>query len=121
MADADATQGRLSSEWDTPYAIGDTVAGNYLIEGLAGKGGMGFVYRTRDLKLGRTVALKFLPSEVSASDRVKQRFLTEALLAAALDHPNIGSIYGIDVSVEGRTFIVMAYYDEPSLAGRIHL
>jgi serine/threonine protein kinase len=79
-------------------------------EGLAGKGGMGFVYRTRDLKLGRTVALKFLPSEVSASDREKQRFLTEARLAAALDHPNIGSIYGIDVSVEGRTFIVMAYY-----------
>ena len=121
MADADATQGRLSSEWDTPYAIGDTVADNYLIEGLAGKGGMGFVYRARDLKLDRTVALKFLPSEVSATEREKQRFLKEARLAAALDHPNIGSIYGIDVSAEGRTFIVMAYYEGPSLAARIHL
>ena len=121
MADADATQGRLSSEWETPQAIGDTVAGNYLIEGLAGKGGMGFVYRARDLKLDRTVALKFLPSEVNATEREKQRFLKEARLAAALDHPNIGSIYGIEVSAEGRTFIVMAFYEGPSLAERIHL
>src|SRR5262249_27031794 len=57
----------------------------------------------------------------SATEREKQRFLKEARLAAALDHPNIGSIYGIDVSAEGRTFIVMAYYEGPSLAHRIHL
>lgn len=121
MADADATQGRSNREWDTPYAIGDTVAGNYLIEGLAGRGGMGFVYRAHDLKLDRTVALKFLPSEVSVTEKEKQRFLKEARLAAALDHPNIGSIYGIDVSAQARTFIVMAYYEGPSLAERIHL
>src|SRR5215472_7621124 len=119
MADADATQARSSIEWESPYAVGETVAGHYLIEGYAGKGGMGFVYRARDLKLDRTVALKFLPSEVNASEREKQRFVKEARLAAALDHPNIGAIYGIDVTAEGRTFIIMAYYDGPSLAERI--
>src|SRR5215469_9784458 len=100
MADADATQARSNSEWESPYAVGDTVSGNYVIEGHAGKGGMGLVYRACDLKLNRTVALKFLPSGVNASEKEKQRFLKEARLAAGLDHPNIGAIYGIDVTAD---------------------
>ena len=120
MVDADATQARSTSGWQGLFAVGEIVAGNYLVLGHAGKGGMGVVYRARDLKLERTVALKFLPDEVTASEREKQRFLQEAKLAAALDHPNIGAIYGIDKTSDGRAFIVMAFYEGPSLAVRVH-
>src|ERR1019366_379804 len=121
MPDADATRARSTSGWQSLFAVGDIVAGNYLILGYAGKGGMGVVYRARDLKLERTVALKFLPEEVTASEKEQQRFLTEARMAAALDHPDIGAIYGIESTGDSRGFIVMAFYDGQSLAERIHL
>jgi tetratricopeptide (TPR) repeat protein len=98
---------------------GELVAGNYQIAGIAGTGGMGVVYRALDLRLQRTVALKFLPSELNASERDKQRFLQEARTASSLDHPNIGVIYGIEETADDRTFIVMAYYEGQSLATRI--
>ncbi len=98
---------------------GELVAGNYQIAGIAGTGGMGVVYRALDLKLQRTVALKFLPPELNASERDKQRFLREARTASSLDHPNIGVIYGIEETADDRTFIVMAYYEGQSLATRI--
>jgi tetratricopeptide (TPR) repeat protein len=98
---------------------GELVAGNYQIGGVAGSGGMGVVYRALDLKLQRTVALKFLPSALNASERDKQRFLQEARTASSLDHPNIGVIYGIEETADDRTFIVMAYYEGQSLATRI--
>jgi len=119
MAGADATQPRSTNQPQTVFSVGDLVAGNYQIHAHAGSGGMGVVYRARDVKLERTVALKFLPSEVNASDREKQRFLTEARLAAALDHPNIGAIHGIDTTEDGRMFIIMAFYEGLSLASRI--
>lgn len=121
MADADATRARSTTPRQTQFAIGEIVAGNYQIVGHVGKGGMGVVYRARELKLERFVALKFLPDEVNASEKDKQRFIQEARLAAALDHPNIGAIYGIESTEDGRTFIVMAFYDGQSLAARIHL
>ncbi len=99
--------------------VGELVAANYQVLGTAGSGGMGVVYRALDLKLQRTVALKFLPSEVNASDRDKKRFLQEARTASALDHPNIGVIYGIEETADDRTFIAMAYYEGQSLATRI--
>lgn len=120
MADEGVTR-EIPSEVANLIAIGDVVAGNYQILAHAGAGGMGIVYRARDLKLERTVALKFLPSEVNASEKDKQRFLKEARIASSLDHPNIGAIYGIETTADGRTFIVMAFYDGPSLADRIRL
>ena len=98
MADADATRARSTSRRQSQFAVGEVVAGNYQILGHVGKGGMGVVYRARDLKLERSVALKFLPDEVTASEKDKQRFVREARLAAALDHPNIGAIYGIETT-----------------------
>jgi serine/threonine protein kinase/Flp pilus assembly protein TadD len=120
MADDDATQRISADELKTVFAVGDVIARNYQILGQAGAGGMGVVYRARDLKLQRIVALKFLPSEVNASEKQKQRSLKEARIASSLDHPNIGSIYGIEETADGRTFIVMAFYEGPSLAARIH-
>ncbi len=93
----------------TTFAVEDVIARNYRILGRAGAGGMGVVYRARDLKLERTVALKFLPLEVASSQKDKERFLKEARIASSLDHPNIGAIYGIDETDDSRTFIVMAF------------
>ncbi|MGC2504043.1 MAG: protein kinase, partial [Silvibacterium sp.] len=100
-------------------AEGDLVAGNYRILGVAGSGGMGVVYRALDMRLERNVALKFLPPELNASERDKERFLREARTASSLDHPNIGVIHGVEETVDERTFIVMAFYEGTSLAERI--
>jgi serine/threonine-protein kinase len=98
--------------------IGELV-GNYEIVGVAGAGGMGVVYRARDLRLHRIVALKFLPPQLNASARDKERFLREARTASSLDHANIGVIHGIEELEDGRTFIVMAFYEGQSLGERI--
>ena len=100
-------------------AAGEAVGGNYEILGVAGSGGMGVVYRALDRKLNRTVALKFLPGEISETARDRERFLREARTASSLDHPNIGIIHAIEETSEGQVFIVMAYYDGQSLADRI--
>src|SRR5471032_2489770 len=94
-------------------------AGHYEIVALAGAGGMGVVYKARDLKLERTVALKFLPLEVVSSTKAKEQFLKEARTASSLDHPNIGVIHGVEETAEGRSFIVMAFYEGESLAQKI--
>ena len=93
--------------------------GNYQILGLAGAGGMGMVYRALDTKLERLVALKFLPDQVAASKTDKERFLREARTASSLDHPNIGVIHGIEETADGRTYIVMAFYEGETLARKI--
>jgi len=101
------------------FSEGELIAGNYRVLSIAGSGGMGVVYRARDERLGRTVALKFLPAELNASEKEKDRFLREARTASSLDHPNIGVIHGIDQTEDGLTFIVMAFYDGSSLGQRI--
>jgi serine/threonine protein kinase len=93
--------------------------GNYQILGLAGAGGMGMVYRALDTKLERLVALKFLSDQLVASKTDKERFLREARTASSLDHPNIGVIHGIEETSDGRTFIVMAFYEGETLAHKI--
>src|SRR5271157_3676508 len=101
--------GRSMSDPTATLSAGDLV-GNYKILGLAGAGGMGVVYRALDVKLERTVALKFLPQHVAASSEDRERFLREARTASSLDHANIGVIHGLEETGDGRSFIVMAYY-----------
>ena len=102
----------------SPLTAGERV-GNYQILAMAGAGGMGVVYKALDLKLERTVALKFLPAELNASEKDKERFLKEARTASALDHPNIGVIHGVEETSDGRAFIVMAFYEGESLWQKI--
>jgi serine/threonine-protein kinase len=103
----------------TSFSEGELIAGNYRVLSIAGSGGMGVVYKARDQRLERIVALKFLPAELNASARERERFLREARTASSLDHPNIGVIHGIEQTEDGQTFIVMAFYDGSSLAQRI--
>src|SRR5271155_2968124 len=99
-------------------SAGDEI-GSYQILGMAGAGGMGVVYRALDRKLERTVALKFLPAELNASEKEKEHFLKEARTASSLDHPNVGVIYGVEDTPDGRCFIVMAFYEGESLGQKI--
>jgi serine/threonine protein kinase/tetratricopeptide (TPR) repeat protein len=97
----------------------DEQVGGYKILGTAGVGGMGVVYKALDLKLNRTVALKFLPSDLNIGSKDKERFLQEARTASALDHTNIGVIHGLEQTPDGQTFIVMAYYEGLTLQEKI--
>ena len=101
------------------FTTGDTIAGNYRVLGVAGSGGMGVVLKALDLKLQRTVALKFLPPDLAAHPRDKERFLREARIASGLDHPNIGVIHGVEETPDGQMFLVMAFYEGDSLAEKI--
>ncbi|GMR22401.1 MAG: hypothetical protein BMS9Abin37_0749 [Acidobacteriota bacterium] len=98
--------------------LGEKVS-HYRIEDKLGGGGMGVVYRATDLKLGRVVALKFLPPELSNDAERKERFIIEAKAASVLDHPNIGTIYEVDETKDGRLFIAMAYYKGETLKKKI--
>ena len=97
---------------------GSTVAGRYQILEELGRGGMGVVYKAEDTKLKRTVALKFLPPELTHIPDVKERFMREAQAAAALDHPNICTVYEFD-EAEEKTFISMAYIEGQSLRKKL--
>ena len=94
--------------------VGTTVA-QYEILRKIGGGGMGVVYGARDTKLGRLVALKFLPPQWSHDEGAKQRFIREAQAASATDHRNICTIHDIGSTDDGRLFIVMAHYDGQTL------
>src|SRR2546425_7340124 len=83
-----------------------TTLGHYLIEDRIGQGGMGVVYKARDLRLDRLVALKVLPPETVADPARKRRFIQEAKSASALNHQNIVTIYDIDAD-QGVDFIAM--------------
>ena len=97
---------------------GSTVAGRYTIIEELGRGGMGVVYKAEDSKLKRTVALKFLPPELTHIPEVHERFTREAQAAAALDHPNICTVYEFDQADE-TSFISMAYIEGQSLRKKV--
>jgi eukaryotic-like serine/threonine-protein kinase len=96
------------------------LVGNYKVLGLLGAGGMGVIYRAFDMKLERTVALKFLPEDLVSSAEDRKRALREARAASSLDHPNIGVVHGFEETDDGRVFMVMAYYQGETLANKIH-
>ena len=96
-------------------APGSVIRQRYEILEQLGVGGMGVVYRARDRRLERTVALKFLPPALSAEPQAKRRFLTEARAAAALEHVNVCTVYEIGETDAGQLFIAMALVEGESL------
>ncbi len=97
---------------------GDVFAKRFKIIGKLGEGGMGVVYKAKDIKLNRIVAIKFLSDKYLESEEQQKRFVREAQTAALLDHPNICTVYEID-KAQGETFIVMAYIEGQSLKDKI--
>ena len=97
--------------------IGKTILHYKILEKL-GSGGMGDVYKAEDTKLQRTVALKFLPADLTRDDEARQRFMHEARAASALDDPHIGTIYEIN-DTDGYCFIAMACYEGQNLKDKI--
>jgi len=97
----------------------EAVAGLYEIEAEIGRGGMAVVYRARDTRLRRRVALKVLPPELAYRQEVRTRFLREAEMAARLSHPHIVPIYAVD-EANGLVYFAMGLVEGESLASRLH-
>ena len=103
---------------DRRLAPGRTV-GRYTILSPLGRGGMGIVYRAHDPRLGRDVALKFLPPQLNLSEGSEERLLEEARAAAALEHPNVCTVHEIGETEDGRVFLAMPCYEGQSLTERL--
>jgi eukaryotic-like serine/threonine-protein kinase len=95
-----------------------TKLGPYEIQSPLGAGGMGEVYRAKDTRLNRTVAIKILSTHLSDNPEIKQRFEREARAISALNHPNICQLYDIG-SQDGTDFLVMEFLEGETLADRL--
>jgi serine/threonine protein kinase/Tol biopolymer transport system component len=105
---------RTLSNSSTPREVG-----SYRVGEVLGGGGMGLVYRAEDTRLGRTVALKFLPPELTRDPVAKARFLQEARAASALDHPNLCTVYDVGETEEHQLYLVMPCYDGETLKRKV--
>src|SRR5580765_1329936 len=95
-----------------------TVLGAYEIISIAGSGGMGEVYRAKDKRLDRTVAIKVLPAHLSSNSDLKQRFEREAKAISNLNHPHICTLYDVGQQ-DGMEFLIMEYLDGETLTERL--
>src|SRR5580700_10846023 len=103
------------SGYEARYVPGTTLAERYRIVSPLGKGGMGEVYRAEDLKLGQTVALKFLPKSLARNEEALARFTREVRLARQVSHPNVCRVFDVG-EADGQTFLTMEYVDGEDLA-----
>ena len=108
-----------SSDAELRTHVERVLSPHYELDQEIGRGGMGVVYRAKDRRLKRTVAIKVLPPELAFRSEIKTRFLREAETAAQLNHPNIVDIYAVD-EAEGIVYFVMAYITGDNLAKRLH-
>jgi serine/threonine-protein kinase len=109
----------LSSDAELRALAERALSSHYELDRELGRGGMGIVYRARDRRLKRMVAIKLLPPELAFRGEIRSRFLREAETAAQLNHPDIVPIYSVDER-EGLVFFVMACIDGITLARRLH-
>ena len=113
----EAAQGVLQSPLWQSDLTGRSIT-HYRILAKLGQGGMGVVYKAQDVKLGRTVALKFLAPHVLLSEDHRTRLVHEAKALAAIDHPNICAVHEID-EAQGQAFLAMAFVDGPTVKQKI--
>ena len=117
-AHGEETTAPLGAPTPDSFVSGTILSSRYRIVELLGKGGMGEVYRAEDLKLGQTVALKFLPERLLADRAALERFRREVSFARHVSHPNVCRVFDID-EVDGRHFLSMENIDGEDLASLI--
>jgi serine/threonine-protein kinase len=118
VSDSAASSAASADDADLRAHVETALAATYEVEREIGRGGMGIVYRARDRRLKRTVAIKVLPPELSFRRDIRSRFLREAETAAQLSHPNIVPIYSVD-EAGNLVFFVMACVDGDNVARQL--